>query len=117
LAPPLLDYDIWCPDPRLGNDAPSQKALMKKPVSDLPDDQPIATLKRKQPATSQKTTLKKTKVAFSKQLKSLADAATEVTFLLTSQSYSMLVHRLILDLFRMLPKNLLLKRDLNFLML
>jgi hypothetical protein len=37
----------------MGNDAPSLKALMKKPTSDLPDDQPIATLKRKQPAAPQ----------------------------------------------------------------
>jgi hypothetical protein len=41
---------------------------MKKPTSNLPDDQQIATLKRKQPAASQKRTSKKTKVAPSKQL-------------------------------------------------
>jgi hypothetical protein len=39
---------------------------MKKPTSDLPDDQPIATLKRKQPTASQNTTSKKTKVTSSK---------------------------------------------------
>jgi hypothetical protein len=74
----LVNYDIWCPDPRLGNDAPSLKALMKKPVSNLPDDQPITTLKRKHPAASQKTTSKKTKTT-SKQLKSLVDAAIKVS--------------------------------------
>jgi hypothetical protein len=78
-----VNYDIWCPDPRLGSDAPSLKALMKKPTLDLPDDQPIATLKIKQPAASQKITTKKTKITSSKQLKSLADVAIEVTFLLT----------------------------------
>jgi len=54
--------------------------LTKKPTSNLPDDQPIATLKRKQQDASQKITSKKTKVASLKQLKSLADAAIEVTF-------------------------------------
>jgi len=83
LTPPLVNYDIWYPDPRLGNYAPSLKALMKKPASDLPNNQPTATLKKKQPTASQKTTSKKTKVTSSKHLKSLADAATEITFLLT----------------------------------
>jgi hypothetical protein len=92
-----VNYDIWCPDPRLDNDAPSLKTLMKKPTSNLPDDQPIATLKRKQPGASQKKTSKKTKVASSKQLKSLANVATEVPFLLISQLYSIPVHQLTLD--------------------
>jgi hypothetical protein len=52
---------------------------MKKPATNLPDDQPIATLKRKQSAASQKRTSKKTKVGSSKQLQSLADVATEAT--------------------------------------
>ena len=55
---------------------------MKKPASNLPGDQPIATLKRKQPAAPQKRTSKKSKAASSKHLKSLADAAIEVPFLL-----------------------------------
>jgi hypothetical protein len=93
----MVNYDIWCPDPRLGNDAPSLKALMKKPTSNLPDDQPMATLKIKQPATSQKRTSKKAKAASSKQLQSLADAAAEVFFPLISQLYSILVHQLSLD--------------------
>jgi hypothetical protein len=80
----MVNYDIWCPDPRLGSDALSLKALMKKPASYLPDDQLITTLKRKQPATSQKTTSKKTWTTSSKKLKSLADVATKVTFLLSS---------------------------------
>jgi len=80
LVAPLVNYDIWCPDPRLGNDAPSLKALMKKPTSNLPDDQPIAILKRKQLAASQKTTSKKTRTTSSKQLKSLAVAAIKVSF-------------------------------------
>jgi hypothetical protein len=78
-----VNYDVWCPDPRLGCDAPALKALKKKPASDIPDDQVIAKLKRKQSVVSQKTTSKKTKVASSKQLKYLADGATEVTLLLT----------------------------------
>ena len=80
LTPPLINYDIWCPNPRLGNDAPSLRALMKKPASNLHDNQPILILKRKQPAASQKRTSKKIKAAPSKQLKSLANVATEVTF-------------------------------------
>jgi hypothetical protein len=63
-----VNYDIWCPNPRLGNDETSLRALMKKPTSNLPDDQPIATLKRKQSTTSQKRTSKKTKATPSKQL-------------------------------------------------
>jgi hypothetical protein len=46
LVPQQVNYGIWCPNPRLGSDAPSLKVLMKKPASDLPDDQPIATLKK-----------------------------------------------------------------------
>jgi len=75
-----VNYDKWCPDRRLGWDAPSLKTLMKKPASNLPDDQPIAKLKRKQLVVSQKTTSKKIKVTSSKQLKSLVDADIEVTF-------------------------------------
>jgi hypothetical protein len=66
LNPPLVTYDIWCPNPRLGSDAPPLKDLLKKPALDLPEDQLIATLKRKQLAASQKATLKKTKVTPSK---------------------------------------------------
>jgi len=79
LTPPLVNYDIWCLNARLGNDAPSLRALMKKLVLNLPNDQPIAILKRKQLAASQKRTSKKTKVASSKQLQSLADVANAVT--------------------------------------
>jgi hypothetical protein len=70
---------------------------MKKPASNFPNDQPIATLKRRQLATSQKRTSKKTKVASSKQLQPLADAATEVSFPLISQLYSIPVHQLTFD--------------------
>jgi hypothetical protein len=56
---------------------------MKKPASDLLQDHPIAKLKRKQSLVSQNTASKKVKVTSSKQLKSLADAATEVTLLPT----------------------------------
>jgi hypothetical protein len=66
LTPPLVNYDLWCPDPRLDWDAPSMKDLMKKLASDLPNDQLIAKLKRKQSAISQKTTSKKVKVTSSK---------------------------------------------------
>jgi hypothetical protein len=77
LTPPLVTYDLWCPDPRLGWNAPSLRALMKRPASDLLDDQLIAKLKRKQSAISQKTTSKRVKV---KQLKSLVDEAIEINF-------------------------------------
>jgi hypothetical protein len=63
---------------------------MKKPPSDFPNDQPIAKLKRKQSAIPQKTTSKKGKATSSKQLKSLADAATKVTLLLTHNYISYL---------------------------
>jgi hypothetical protein len=76
-----VNYDLWCPDPRLGCDAPSLKALMKKPALDFLDDQPIIKLKRKQSTICQKTTSKKINATSSKQLKSLANAATEVTLL------------------------------------
>ena len=55
-------------------------ALVKKPASNLLDDQSIIKLKIKQSVVSQKTTTKKVKVTSSKQLKSLADATIEVTF-------------------------------------
>jgi hypothetical protein len=42
----------------LGTDAPSLKALMKKPALDLHDDQPITTLKRKQPTLFSKDNFK-----------------------------------------------------------
>jgi hypothetical protein len=57
--------------------------LIKKPASDFPNDQPIAKLKRKQWAVPQKTFLKNVKGTSSKQFKSLADAATDATLLLT----------------------------------
>jgi len=76
-----VNYDIWCLNPRLGWDAPSVKALMRRLALNLPDNQPIAILKRKQPTVSQKTTSKKIKVTSYKQLKSLVDRAIEVNFL------------------------------------
>ena len=68
LTPPLVNYDIWCPNSRLGNDAPSLRALMKKPTSNLPDDQPIATLKRNQSTASQKRISKKPKLLLQNSL-------------------------------------------------
>jgi hypothetical protein len=56
---------------------------MKKPALDFPRDQPIVKHKRKQSAISQKTASKKVNVTSSKQLKSLADATTEVALLLS----------------------------------
>lgn len=92
LTPPQIAYQKWCPNLRLGWNAPSLQAVMKRKATDPLDDQPIISLVQKG-ADSSKRAVKKVRVskpqpkdtptpgADENQLKSLADAAiTEVIY-------------------------------------
>jgi hypothetical protein len=97
LTPPQIAYQKWCPNPRLGWNAPSLQAVMKRKATDPLDDQPIISLVQKG-AGSSKRAVKKVRVskpqpkdiptpgADENQLKSLADAAITEVLLFRSLS-------------------------------
>jgi hypothetical protein len=84
---------------------------MKWIASDLPNDQPIAKLKRKQSAISQKSA-KKHRATSTKQLKSLVYAAIKVYFFQNKIIYNYASTNPELS-FRMLLENLTMKGKLH----